>query len=596
MSKTSDFMLTAEELRAKRARRRRLVFLGALGLVLGLLLFFLARPARNGIKGWQARRHAEKAAALIEREQWNDARAEAVAAYQLRATEPAAVRVVARFLSRTRQPQGLEFWEQLARLQPLTPDDLREEAALALSAGEPARASAAVAALTSGEKAPPTPRDWLLAAQVSLQQRAQEKAREALQKVLTSSAATRREQLQATLLQAQASAGAEGEGAKTAQEELLTRVTTFADGEDDVALDALVLLTQRALSGASPNDTTPNGTAAGLSLSERLERHPLARAPQKLLALDLRIKAQPADKEALIAQAIAQWKTGDAEAVSTLATWLNGKGEHQQMLDAVPIERALQSREVFLQYVDALGALGRWGEIKQLLESERFPLDPSMQRMYLARCNAQLGETTAAENNWTRALEAAAGDLPKLMTLAPYAEKNGNVEIAEIAYTQAATAAPNLRAAQEGRLRLASGRKETAKMHGVLKEMLQRWPNDTAIQNDEAYLRLLQITAPAEEESKEIAERAEALVAQEPASLPHRTLLALARLRQNRAADALKVYENIQTPERALTPSALAVHAAVLAANGHPLDAQKEIAQIPPEQLLPEEKALIANL
>ena len=79
----------------------------------------------------------------------------------------------------------------------------------------------------------------------------------------------------------------------------------------------------------------------------------------------------------------------------------------------------------------------------------------------------------------------------------------------------------------------------------------------------------------------------------DPASLPHRTLLALARLRQNRPADALAVYSNIQVTQRALTPSALAVHAAVLAANGRLSEAQAEWKEIPMDKLLPEERELV---
>ena len=41
--------------------------------------------------------------------------------------------------------------------------------------------------------------------------------------------------------------------------------------------------------------------------------------------------------------------------------------------------------------VVALGPLGRWDEIKHLLEAERFPLDVVIQQMYLARCAAKLG-------------------------------------------------------------------------------------------------------------------------------------------------------------------------------------------------------------
>jgi hypothetical protein len=86
------------------------------------------------------------------------------------------------------------------------------------------------------------------------------------------------------------------------------------------------------------------------------------------------------------------------------------------------------------------------------------------------------------------------------------------------------------------------------------------------------------------------------LVAANPASLPHRTLLALAHLKQGRAADALQVYNGIEVPPNALSASALAVHAAVLHANGQTDAAKKEAQQLPPEQLMPEERALIAEV
>ena len=89
---------------------------------------------------------------------------------------------------------------------------------------------------------------------------------------------------------------------------------------------------------------------------------------------------------------------------------------------------------------------------------------------------------------------------------------------------------------------------------------------------------------------------AEKLVQREPASLPHRTLLALALLRQGRAADAFALYENLNVPGNTLTPSALAVHAAVLAATDHRDDARTEAGQIPADKLLPEERALIQDL
>jgi hypothetical protein len=89
---------------------------------------------------------------------------------------------------------------------------------------------------------------------------------------------------------------------------------------------------------------------------------------------------------------------------------------------------------------------------------------------------------------------------------------------------------------------------------------------------------------------------AEKLVEKNPRSLPHRTFLALARLKQNRAADALTVYDNVTVTRGALTPSALAVHAAVLAANGRKEEAKSEAEQVRREQLLPEERKLVEIL
>ena len=644
MSRADDFLLTAEELRLRRRKRRRLFIIG-LGLVLLLVVgFFGARPTRHAIKSWQSRRHAHKSFAFLAQEKWTEAREEAVAAYQLRPNEPEALRAVARFLSRTRQPQALEFWDQLAKNQALTRDDLHDEATSALVAGEVGRAATAIEQLIAN-KSETKPVDWLLAAQLALQSGAPNDAATALQHIFTSPATTAREQLQAAVLELRAFGSASEEDRKH-QSDGWQRISQLATGQDEIALDSLVLLAQRILASAP---SPPNEQPSTASIIRALEIHPLAKAPQKLLAIDLRMHERPADKEALITRAIADWRDANASSLAALATWLNGHGEYQRELDTIPVERALQTRELFLQHVDALGALGRWDEIRHLLQSEQFPLEPLVQRMYLARCYAQLGQKVASENNWKRALEAAAGDAGKLMTLAEYAEKNGANEVADSAFAQATAAAPNARAAWQGRLRVAQASRDTRKIHAALAEMLKLWPNDTAIRNDEAYLRLLllpnenqpggttsvssQTSAQAGDDTavvppilpnespsiidhpasavdglrrgeqpstsaelNSIEHLAETLVRREPASLPHRTLLALAQLRENRPYTALDAYRDIQVPANAASPAALAVHAAVLNATGDAEKAKNEAHQINLDQLLPEERDLIQDL
>jgi hypothetical protein len=619
MARDSDFLLTAEELRVKRRRHRRWLVLAIVIVLLVPAGYFGYRPARDQIKAWQARRHAQRAFALIDKEQWTDARNEAVAALQLGRNEPQAIRAVARFLTRTRQPDALEFWTELAKIDNLTRGDLRDEATIALMASEMTRAERAVRELLGRPGAGPA--DWLLAAQLAVNKGAPQDAQTFLDRVFVDARAAPREQLQAAALQV----GTARIGSSTpAEREALawSRIEKLSTDQGQVGLDALVLVGQRALSTQrsevtdqkSEANAEPRNQQSEISnqqsiadLADRLQNHPLAKAQHKLLALDLEIHADESKRDVLIARGIADWKNADTASLTALAVWLNGKREYEETLDAIPLEKAAQSRDLFLQRLDAVAALNRWSEVQQLLAGGKFPLDPVVQQMYLARCSAQLGEKAAAENNWRRALEAAGGDVGKLMSLGEYAEKNGNLEIADAAYNNAVAASPKLRIAQQSRLRIAQRNRDTKKMHAVLADMLAIWPDDTAVQNDEAYTRLLLLGNSRNDEARmtndetnqqsgelvAIEQVAEKLLEREPASLPHRTLLALAQLKQGRANDALRVYENVQVAPSALTGSALAVHSAVLGATGHHDDAETEKEKIDINAVLPEEAALV---
>src|SRR6267378_2569088 len=539
MARSDDILLTAEELRLWRRKRRIWLVVVLLFVIAIVATFFGARPASNAIKAWQARRHAERAFAYIDNAQWNEAQKEAIAGYQLQPGEPQALRAVARFLSRVRQPEALDFWKQLQNRQSLTREDRRDEVTIALAGNDLSVAELALKDLLTRKDSPASAVDWLLAAQVARQKNETNEARKLAQKVLDDSRADERTQFQAALLTL---AIAMPENADAASiEAAWARLSKLAEGKTRAALDALVVLAQHALSrpggtGSVPSsslvpspskkkDDTHHGGQAQVvppnDLVRALENHPLAKTPHRLLALDLQMHADPTQRDALISRAIADWKDADAASLVALATWLDGKGEYQRQLDTIPLERALQSRDLFLQHLDALGALDRWSDIKQLLESEHFPLDQVVELMYVARCNARLGEKTASENNWKRALEVAGGDSGKLMTLAEYAERNGANEIAEVAYSSAANESPKLRAAWQGRLRLAQASGGTKKIHAVLTGMLAIWPNDSAIENDEAYTRLLLLFGNSwnDETLKEIEHLAEKLVQQNPTSL-----------------------------------------------------------------------------
>src|SRR5438876_10726608 len=238
-------MLTAEERRLKQLKRRRIVIASVAAALLLVIGYFTARPALNAIKAWQARRHAAKAFAYIDRANWLEARKEASAAYQLRQTEPQSVRAIARFLSRTRQPDSLEFWQQLEKLTPLTREDRQDEAAIAIMTGEISRAEIAVQALLESKGADPV--GWLLAAQLAIQKGAADDAMSALTKIFNDADATEEQQLQAALLELALASGSEAIDERAT--DAWSRIEKISHGKSAAARDGLVLLARRALSG-----------------------------------------------------------------------------------------------------------------------------------------------------------------------------------------------------------------------------------------------------------------------------------------------------------------------------------------------------------
>jgi Flp pilus assembly protein TadD len=329
-----------------------------------------------------------------------------------------------------------------------------------------------------------------------------------------------------------------------------------------------------------------------LEIADALEKHPDARPYHKLLALQLRARHDPVLADQYVADAVERFGNADDETFAALAAWLNGVGRSRKTLELLPLDRAVKRQDLFLQHVNALAALERWDEVKAVLTSERFPLEPVFQHMYLATARTRLGETTAATNEWKRALEAATTS-EKLLALAGYAEQNHANDFADAAYSAAIKLAPMNRTAYAGRLRAALASDHTSEAQAVAAEIVQLWPDDAAARNQDAYLRLLLGASDGVAEAAE--RRAQVLVAQEPSNWLARATLGLARLRLGKKEDALKAFRDVRATGSE-PPGALAVRAAILAVNGYEEGARGDAHNLGAEHLLPEERALIASL
>ena len=597
----NDLDLTPpEEIRARRIRL--FVFLGVIAAcALGVAIYFAAPPIGGAIKAWQSRRLALQSFALIEQKKWSEANAKARDAYLLRPTEPESWRAIARLASRRGQGTAvMEWWKKVDEAHRLTIEDRRDYAASALAAGELVVAAPQVDLLLS-QKGGSAPLDLLLAAQLAARRQNGVLALDYTERATTDPRAKPNELLAGAVLVLSMTKPNSPPYSKAWE----SIVKLARDPANPASLDALVFLARQQSRAPSsfPGEETPfsrdvraapqpETTMEPLEVADALEKHPDARPSHQLLALGLRAQHDPALASQYVADAVERFGSGDDETLAALAAWLNGVGRADKTLQVLPLDRALPRQDLYLRHVDALAALERWNQVKQVLSSERFPLEPVFQHMYLAVARTRLGEATAATNEWQRALEAA-GTAEKLLALASYAEQNQANDVADRAYSEAIRLAPKNHGAYAGRLRAALASGHTAEAQTVAAEIVQLWPNDAAARNQDAYLRLL---LGASNGTAEAAEReAQVLVAQEPWNWAARATLGLARLRLGRKEEALAAFRSVRATGS--EPSgALAVRAAILAVNGYGEGARGDARNLGAEHLLPEERALIAPL
>ena len=536
-------------------------------LVVGL---FILKPLYRLGKGWRARQLSRQAESFIAAGRWEDAVPKARAAYQLMPDEPAALRAVAQLQSATGDASAaMPFWESLKQLNAMTRTDRQQYAEDLFQMGRLAEAETENDALQA--EAPNDPAILRLAARIAAGKRLYGQSLEYARRAHDADPGNGEGKFLLGLLEFSSP------GSPSRQDGLEVLLEMGRD-RGKSGLEALTYL-------AAQRDLPPADVQTIIPL---LKDHPLATEDQRLMALGLEIAAQPAQREALLDKAFAEYKGTDPLKRRAFAVWLNGHGEHERTLALIPLAEALTRKDLLLVHLDALAALKRWDDIEKILAGENVPLDGAYIELFRARSAMELGEPTIASLHWTRALHAAAPSPEEMWFLGTYAEKIGQTDQAELAYESLKSNATTARPAYEALLRLAQKRGDDDAMLQLLHEMLLRWPHDDAVANDYTYFSLLKGNSVQED-----LKMATDLVNQSPASLAHRTTLALAYYRLHDGASAMNVYSGLQIPWERVPASHRAVHAAVLGLAGHPTEARAEANAIPMEDLRPAEKELI---
>jgi tetratricopeptide (TPR) repeat protein len=566
-----ETVLAPELQEARKRRRNWLAVAGFMAMGLGVVALEF-RALHDWMQGLRSRRMAAKAEAEILGGNIEEAVNKARTAYQTKPDEPAAIRIAARVQGLTGQPfAAVPLWKQLMQTGAMRPADRRPYAEDLLMSGAVAEAGVEIEALLKENPADGTLHR--LAARWAASDGDGERARDFAAKAVRLEADSQESRLLLALLQLSA-------GTAPLRDEAIRTMLELGNAHSREGIEALKRLA--AVPGLSPD-------VAGKVLA-LIRGHPLATEEHRLLALHLELGLHPEERTTILDATVRQYQKADPAARRALGVWLNARGEYERMLAVVPIEEAFKRKDLLLLCLDSLAGLRRWNEIERILGMKNVPLDTAYKELFLARSALELGSATVADMHWRRARIAAGPSSEQLAYIGNYAEKIGQLDQAEAAFRSLSANGATARPALESLLRIAQKRGDVAMLTDTLKTMRERWPQDDSVKNDLAYVNLLM--GRAVDESMAAAKE---LVARSPASLAHRTTLALAAIRKNDPARALAVYQGLTIPWDRVGPGHRAVYAAALGANGKTAEARAEIAALRWEELRPEERELIKS-
>jgi len=491
------------------------------------------------------------------------------AAFQLSASNPEVLRAMAQTITALNDPAAMIYWNRVLQTKEATDDDRRAAAECAMQNDLYDKASTLICDLVvrEGNDA----RNQLLAARWSA---------ERASAAQTMFFATRAVKDDPTYKPAVFFLTQQELADPRLHQEGIKSLFQLANSNDDWGLRALRPLT-----------LDPSLKPAEIDLLiDRLHSHPLAGEFERLAALALSIERHPGERETLLNQAVVAHKKAVPADVATFAEWLDSNHEAARVLTFIPREKALSNKGLFAAYIDALAGLKRWAELKALLSGTNVPLETSLVELFLSRCDSETGDELGSEVHWKSAVFAAENEPAQSFYLAMYAEKLGQKERAAAVYRRLTMEPVIARIAYKDLARVLSD-KDTRNLRDLYDEMVERWSNDDDMATMDIFLNLL-----LNERVKEMHQRAVDLLTDDSYSIPHRTNVALACLRLNEPADALKVYSHVSIDWDRVAAPDLVVYAATLRANGQSNTAHQLLIPVNRQSLRPELRKLLNSV
>ena len=499
--------------------------------------------------GWRAQDLTRKAMANARTGNIQMARLQVASAQSLRGQSPEVRRAMAYVRSAANDPAAIALWEELAAEMTLSAEEIEERARLITRNGSDEQFAAAITALEQNGDA----------AKVAS---------------LRSQRALRRGNLQESIDEARAAAAQSNEPAKKIQ--LLTLLLRrhapmlAAPGQappDDVRGGEEIIALVDELQGTNLANAAialalgsfPKSPEKSRSWSEAAMKQLTTDNPALLPAARYLVKSGALDVAEVSRQLSAVFAGATPARQAQLAQFLTENGRAEEVLLLITRKKAAADPAAFEERGRALAALEKWHELLSLAEAAANA--PESWKLFFRGWAARnLGKTTVAQKALGGAVRASVREGNAANLLAPLdaigEEKAADPVIIEMC-GRAETADGFFRAARDrfGR------RGQFASLWEAYEAASTAKPDAPSVQD---YRRRLDLLAGKTVSSSETA----AAVAAAPGDPSARFTHALALLREDRAADALVVFHDIDIFVDQLPPGDKAIVIALWEANG----------------------------
>lgn len=323
---------------------------------------------------------------------------------------------------------------------------------------------------------------------------------------------------------------------------------------------------------------------------EQYRSHPAATSESLLLADEIQTQMDPSVREVLIEAQVKRVFGLRLDQREPVIRWMLKNDRPEAALALLPLNEALQSREVFLLWIEAASRSQRWSEIDAALRNPANPLPASDSLPFLAQSLKMRGDAVNGDAIYRKAIALhesqpeSTGEIFRHLILA--GERGLVRENLDVLFEDPAWAQGNFKAI----VSILRSQRDSE----YLLEFLEGALKSPLLKNDVAVLDLIASTKLALKLSVSLAEL-ELRANQQPHDIRCRMTYALGLLSEGRKAKAIFELENGDHRVNAsnLEPWQKAIFASALAANDRLTEAQSHASSIPPDSLTNQEAALL---